>query len=153
MFLKFILKGPVDYDTTLVQILDWCLISHYLNQWCPSLLTHIYITRSQLFNSLRPSDAYMHGQSNHHWFRLWLGAWSAIIWTNAGILLNGHLHTNFSEILIEIITFLFHENAFESVVYEMAAILPRPQCVNLPAVLPPVPVYVQITAVTVRIWG
>ena len=48
----------------------------------------------------------------------------AIIWTNAWILLIGLLGTNFSEIFI-------HENAFENVVCEMAAILSRPQCVNL----------------------
>ena len=56
----------------------------------------------------------------------------AIIWTNAEILLIGPLGTNFSEILIEIITFSFKKNAFESVVCETAAILSRPQCVNKP---------------------
>ena len=35
------------------------------------------------------------------------GRRQAIIWTNAGILLTGSLGTNFSEILIEILTFLF----------------------------------------------
>ena len=54
----------------------------------------------------------------------------AIIWTIAGILLIGPLRTNFSEISIEILTFK-KKNAFESVVCETAAILPRPQCVNL----------------------
>ena len=49
----------------------------------------------------------------------------AIILTNDGILLIGPLGTNFSEILIEILTFLF-----ESVVWEMAAILSRTQCVK-----------------------
>ena len=29
------------------------------------------------FKSLRPSDAYMHEQFYHHWFRQWLVAWSA----------------------------------------------------------------------------
>ena len=33
----------------------------------------------------------------------------AIIWTNTGILLIGHLGTNFSEILIEILTFSFRK--------------------------------------------
>ena len=37
----------------------------------------------------------------------------AIIWTNAGILLIQNLGTNFSEILIEILTFFIQENAFE----------------------------------------
>ena len=54
----------------------------------------------------------------------------AIIWTNAGLLLIGPLGTNFSEILIEILTFSLKKNAFESVVCEMATILSRPQCVN-----------------------
>ena len=35
------------------------------------------------------------------------GRRQAIIWTNAGILLTGHLGTNFSEILSEILTFSF----------------------------------------------
>ena len=59
------------------------------------------------------------------------GRRQAIIWTNAGILLIGPLGTNFSEILIEILTFSL-KNAFESVVCEMAAILSRHQCVKLP---------------------
>ena len=42
------------------------------------------------------------------------GQRQAIIWTNAGILSN----------------IFIHENAIESVVCEMAAILSRPQCVN-----------------------
>ena len=53
------------------------------------------------------------------------GRRQAIIWTNAGILLIGPLGTNLSEILIEIYTF-----SFKNVVWEMAAILSRPQCVN-----------------------
>ena len=53
----------------------------------------------------------------------------AIIWTYAGILLIGPLETNFSEILIGILTFS-SKNAVESVVCEMAAVLCRPQCIN-----------------------
>ena len=40
------------------------------------------------------------------------GRRQAIIWTNAGILLIGHLGTNFSEILIEIHTFSFKKIDF-----------------------------------------
>ena len=54
----------------------------------------------------------------------------AIIWTNAEILLIGPLGTNFSENEIEIYTFFIQENTFENVVWKMAAILSRPQCVN-----------------------
>ena len=44
----------------------------------------------------------------------------------------GTLGTNFSEILIEILTFsvkISQEYVFESVVWEMAVILSRPRCV------------------------
>ena len=41
------------------------------------------------------------------------GRRQAIIWTNAGILLIGHLGTNFSEILIEIHTFSFMNMHFK----------------------------------------
>ena len=60
----------------------------------------------------------------------------AIIWTNIGILLIGPLGTNFSEILIEIYTWLrnlyifIQENAFENVVWKMVAILSQLQYVN-----------------------
>ena len=54
------------------------------------------------------------------------GRRQAIIWTNAGISLIGPLGTNFSEILIEILTFSFKEMH-----WKMVAILSRPQCVNI----------------------
>ena len=47
----------------------------------------------------------------------------AIIWTNAAILSIGRLWTNFSEILIKKIKIFIQENASESIVCEMAAIL------------------------------
>ena len=37
----------------------WLGAQHYLNQWWHSSLTYMYITWTQLVNSLRPSDAYM----------------------------------------------------------------------------------------------
>ena len=60
------------------------------------------------------------------------GRRQAIIWTNTGLLLIGPLETNFSEILIEILTFSFKKMhlKIESVVCETAAILSRSQCVN-----------------------
>ena len=60
------------------------------------------------------------------------GRHQAIIWTSDGQLLIEHLGTNFSEILIEILTFFIQESAFESVVWKMAAILSWPQWVNRP---------------------
>ena len=58
------------------------------------------------------------------------GRRQAIIWTNVGMLLIWTLGTNFSEILSKVHTFIFQENAFKTIVYEMAAILSRPQCVK-----------------------
>ena len=58
------------------------------------------------------------------------GRCQAIIWTNAELLLNGPLETNFSEFFNRNFNIFIQENAFESVVREMAAILSRPQCVN-----------------------
>ena len=49
------------------------------------------------------------------------GRRQTIIWTNAGILLIESLRTKFSEILIEIYAFLIQENAFENIVWRMAA--------------------------------
>ena len=84
------------------------------------------------FNSLRPSDAYMRRQSNHHWFRLWLVAWSApshylnqcwiIINSNHRNKLRWNPRRNSSIFILE--------NAFENVVCEMASTLSRPQWVN-----------------------
>ena len=55
----------------------------------------------------------------------------AINWTNAGILLIKPLGTNFNEILIKIRAFSFYKvHTFENVVWKMAAILSRPQCVK-----------------------
>ena len=58
------------------------------------------------------------------------GRRQAIIWTDAGILLIRTLGTNSNEILSEIQTFSFCKNTSYNVVCEMAAILPRPQCVS-----------------------
>ena len=59
------------------------------------------------------------------------GRRQAIIRTNAGIFLIRPLGTNFREIVIEISNIFIQENAFESVVFETAAILSRPQCANI----------------------
>ena len=41
-------KDPTDNNPSLVQIVAWrrSATSHYLNQWRPSLLMHIFVTRS-----------------------------------------------------------------------------------------------------------
>ena len=53
----------------------------------------------------------------------------AIIWPNDGILLIGPLGKNVSEISIEIHIFSF-KKCILNVVFEMAAILCRPECVK-----------------------
>ena len=50
----------------------------------------------------------------------------AIIWTNAGFLLIGPLGTNFSEILIEILTFLFKKMQLK-----VSSVKRRPFCLGL----------------------
>ena len=54
------------------------------------------------------------------------GRRQAIIWTNAGTLLIGHLGTNFGEILIEIHTFLF-----KKIDLKMSSGKWRPSCLGL----------------------
>ena len=58
------------------------------------------------------------------------GRRQAIIRTSAGILLIGPLGTDFSEIINQNSNIFTQENAFENVVWKMAAILSRSQCVN-----------------------
>ena len=87
------------------------LVIHVLTHW--GRVTHICVTKQTIIgsdNGLSP------------------GRRQAIIWTNAGTWLIQILGTNFNEILNEIQT--FSENALQNVVRKMAAILPRPQCVN-----------------------
>ena len=59
------------------------------------------------------------------------GRRQAIFWTNVVILLIGTLGRNFSEISIQIHTLSLKNNAYENIVFKMAAILSRPQCVKL----------------------
>ena len=58
------------------------------------------------------------------------GRRQSIIWTNAGMLLIGPLATKFFEILIEINYIFMQEIAFWNVLWKMAAILSRPQCID-----------------------
>ena len=74
--------------------------------------------------------AYKRQLNNHHCFRSWLVAWSAPSpylnqwWNIVNWTLKNKRQQN-SHIFIK-------ENAFENIFCEMAAILSRPQCVNLP---------------------
>ena len=85
-----------------------------------------------IINSLRPSDAYMRQLTNQHWFRQWLGAWSAPshylkkCWNIVNWTLRNKLQGDFNRNS----DIFFQENAIECVFWEMAAILSRPQCVQ-----------------------
>ena len=88
------------YHERLVCLIDWSLPEHIaannLTHW--GRVTHICVSKLTIIaldNGLSP------------------GRRQAIIWTSAGILLIGPLGTNFSEILIEIITFSFKKIPFK----------------------------------------
>ena len=75
----------------------------------------------------------------------------AITWTNAGILLIGPWGTKLNEWNFNQNTNIFiHENAFENIVCETAAILFRPQCVNIFQAYPDSKVH---GAIMGPIWG
>ena len=104
----------------------------YLTQWWPSLFMHMCVTQPQWVNSLRLSDPYMHQWTNHHCFRQWLVAWQApshylnqcwniVNWTLRNKLQSNCIRNSYS---------IIQENAFENVVWKMAAILFWPQCVK-----------------------
>ena len=88
--------------------------------------------RRQAIKSLRPGDAYMRQWTSHYCFRQWLVAWPApshylnqcwniVYWT-----LRNKLRWNVNRN-----SYIFiQENAFQNVVWKMAAILSRSQCVN-----------------------
>ena len=60
-----------------------------------------------MLNSLRPSEAHIHWQTDHQDNGLLPGRCQAIIWTSTGILLLGPWRTNFSETVIKIQTISF----------------------------------------------
>ena len=70
--------------------------------------------------------------TNQHWFRQWLVAWSAPshylkqCWNIVNWTLRNKVQGNFNRNS----DIFFQENAIESVFWEMAAILSRPQCVQ-----------------------
>ena len=83
----------------------WCALPHL------GRVTHICVSKLPTI-----------GQDNG----LLPGRRQAIIWTNAGILLNGTLKTNFSEILIKIPTFPFTKMRFK-----VSSAKWRPCCLSL----------------------
>ena len=91
----------------------WCEISNF---WI-NVLQNVHVTRCYSFDELCGVTLTHWGRVTHICVRdltsigsdngLSPGRRQVIIWTNAGILFIGPLGTNFSEILIEILTFSF----------------------------------------------
>ena len=96
-FLSFTV--PIDNNSTLLQLTHWGWVTHL----CDSKLTIIGSD-----NGLSPERR------------------QAIIWTNAGLLLIGPLGTNFSEILIKILTF-----SFKKMRLKVSSAKRRPFCLGL----------------------
>ena len=85
---------------------------------------------AQWINSLRPDDAYIHKKTHQHWFRQWLVAWSVPshclnqCWGIVNWTLRNKLQWNFNQNS----QLFIHKDAFENVVWKMAAILSWAQC-------------------------
>ena len=61
----------------------------------------------------------------------WTGSALVQVMANADLLLTGPLGTNFSEIEVKITKVYIHENAFENILFKMAAILSRGRWVDM----------------------
>ena len=92
--------------------------SHLITHW--GRVTHICVgnlTSIGSYNGLSP------------------GRRQAIIWTNAGIFVNWTLGNKLRWNFNQNSNIFFQENPFENVVWNIAAILSRPQCDNLSTIL------------------
>ena len=83
--------------------------AHYLTHW--GWVTHIYVSKLAIIGSDNGLSPDRH---------------QAIIWTNAGLLLIGPLGTNFSEILIESLTF-----SFKKMYFKVSSVKRWPFCLDL----------------------
>ena len=119
MILFVTIMIPYYHTTVCVQFLVWLRLFTFLFSQC---------TCTSTFNSCRPSAVY----TRQHRFRLWIVAYSApshylnqsrniVNWT-----IGNKRHGNFNRNSYISI----HENAFETVVCEMADILSRPRSFN-----------------------
>ena len=100
MFMRYCFNLPID-NVSLLQHVN--LLSHKLSLTEPRLLASEVLTHWGQATHICISKLTIIGSDNG----LSPGRRQAIIWTNAGILFIGHLRTNFSEILIKIVTFSF----------------------------------------------
>ena len=110
-----------------------CSSLPWSQHWISSLVTHvpihavtIYLTHGGWMTNRCVSELFIVGSDNG----LSPGRRQTIICTNAGMLLIRPLATNFCEILIEIKYIFIQEIAFWNVLWKMATILSRPQCID-----------------------
>ena len=105
----FCVKFQNDLWTEMDVMRKWDFVTFHLTHW--GRVTHICVNKLTIIgsdNGLSPDRR------------------QAIIWTNAGILLIGPLGTNFSEILIEILTF-----SFKKMRLKVLSAKRRPFCLGL----------------------
>ena len=85
-------------------------------------------------------------QTNHHWFRQWIVAWSSSshflnqCWNIVNWALKNKLYWNLNRIS----HIFINEYAFENVVWKMAAILFRPECVKTKK---------RVLPIHIKVWG
>ena len=102
---------------------------------CPLMIIRMFHrTNRTLFNSLRPSDTYMHQWTDHHWFRYWLVDWSAPshYQNRCWNIVNSNLRNKIQWKLEGNPYIFIQENVVENVICEMTTNLSRPQCVKIP---------------------
>ena len=106
----------MQFDRKYTCTVHW--VGHVLTHWGRVMLIYIYI--------------YMRQQTNHHWLRLWLVAWTApshYLYQCRNIV-NLTLRNKLQRRFNRYSNIFIQENPFQNVVWKMAAILSRPQCVK-----------------------
>ena len=120
-----------EYDNKCIYIIDWH-VNGYKWQGMRTHPANALVVNIRLTHWGQVMHICIGKLTNHHWFRKWLVAWSVPshyqnqCWNIDNWNLRNKLQWNLkwnSYIFIQ-------ENAFENVVWKMAAILSRPQCVK-----------------------
>ena len=107
-----------------ITALDEEIEKRYLTQDQRLPVTHVYLKG--------PSGAYMRLWSRHHWFKQWLVVWPvpSHLLNQCGNIFNWTLRNKFQWKLYRNWCIFSQEYAFNSVLWKMATILFRPQCVK-----------------------
>ena len=112
-----------------------------LAKWSNCLMWFVHPVSIKGVQNMRPSDAHMRRWTNHHCFRKWLVAWTAPShYLNQCWYIVNWTQWNKFQWNVNRNSYIFiQENPFEKVVWKMAAILSRPQCVYDMETLPASP--------------